>query len=259
MRRRWRAGREGAPTLKVVHDEAEPNQASGSVLDEIVREAARQMLAFALQAEVSAYIDAYAEEVDENGHRLVGTSHGLSAATITRLTKDWQDKATTFNKRSRAGTDYALADRLPLVGAQILVVLLARSVLVMALFALVRRGTGSGTAGGLAVLLYAASPQFYFLEARFSHQAVATALLVALACLLVRSFDRGRPPRRGGATPAGPPRRPRRCRWTPARGPRRALRRRPSAGPPCWPSRRWGTRTRLRRAAGCHGPTSGWR
>ena len=172
--------------LKVVHDEAEPNEASGSVLDEIVREAARQMLAVALQAEVSAYIDAHAEEVDETGHRLVvrnghhnerevitaagpvpvraprvndkrtdpatgerkrfasailpawarksprvaevlpllylhglsssdfgpaltqflGTSHGLSAATITRLTKDWQDEATTFNKRSLAGTDY---------------------------------------------------------------------------------------------------------------------------------------------------------
>ncbi len=80
---------------------------------------------------------------------------------------------------------------LPLVGAQILAVLLARSVLVMTLFTLVRRGTGSSTAGGLAVLLYAASPQFYFLEAQFSHQAVATALLVALACLLVRSFDPG--------------------------------------------------------------------
>jgi Transposase, Mutator family len=57
--------------LKVVHDEAQPNEASGSVLDEIVREAARQMLAVALEAEVSAYIDAHAEEVDENGHRLV--------------------------------------------------------------------------------------------------------------------------------------------------------------------------------------------
>jgi hypothetical protein len=43
------------------------------------------------------------------------------------------------------------------------------------------------------VLLYAASPQFYFLEAQFSHQAMATALLLALACLLVRSFDRGSP------------------------------------------------------------------
>ena len=71
MCRRWRAGREGTPMLKVVHDEAEPNEASGSVLDEIVREAVRQMLAVALQAEVSAYIDAHAEEVDENGHRLV--------------------------------------------------------------------------------------------------------------------------------------------------------------------------------------------
>ena len=37
------------------------------MLDEIVREGARQMLAVALQAEVSADIDAHAEEVDENG------------------------------------------------------------------------------------------------------------------------------------------------------------------------------------------------
>jgi putative transposase len=38
--------------------------------------------------------------------QFLGTSHGLSAATITRLTKDWQDEAMTFNKRSLAGTDY---------------------------------------------------------------------------------------------------------------------------------------------------------
>jgi hypothetical protein len=38
--------------------------------------------------------------------QFLGTSHGLSAAAITRLTKDWQDEATTFNKRSLAGTDY---------------------------------------------------------------------------------------------------------------------------------------------------------
>jgi hypothetical protein len=31
--------------LKVVHHEAEPSEASGSVLDKIVREAAKQMLA----------------------------------------------------------------------------------------------------------------------------------------------------------------------------------------------------------------------
>lgn len=35
-----------------------------------------------------------------------GTSHGVSAATITRSTKDWQDAATTFNKQSPAGFDY---------------------------------------------------------------------------------------------------------------------------------------------------------
>ncbi|MBM9459593.1 IS256 family transposase [Nocardioides sp. zg-536] len=173
--------------LKVVHDAEASNEVSGgSLLDEIVRDGARQMLAAALQAEVAAYIEAFKDELDENGHRLVvrnghhdpremttaagaipvraprvndkridettgerrrfasailpawarksprvaevlpllylhglssgdfgpaleqflGTSHGLSAATITRLTKDWQDEAAAFNKRSLAGTDY---------------------------------------------------------------------------------------------------------------------------------------------------------
>jgi putative transposase len=45
--------------------------AGGSLLDEIVRDGARAMLAAALQAEVAAYIDAHAGEVDENGYRLV--------------------------------------------------------------------------------------------------------------------------------------------------------------------------------------------
>jgi putative transposase len=38
--------------------------------------------------------------------QFLGTSYGLSAATSTRLTKDWQDEATAFNKRSLADTDY---------------------------------------------------------------------------------------------------------------------------------------------------------
>jgi putative transposase len=172
--------------LKVVHEENESNEASGSLLDEIVRDGARQMLAAALQAEVAAYVEAHADEVDERGHRLVvrnghhdarevttaagavpvraprvndkrtdemtgerrrfasailpawsrksprvaevlpllylhglssgdfapaltqflGSDAGLSAATITRLTTQWQDEATAFNKRSLAGTDY---------------------------------------------------------------------------------------------------------------------------------------------------------
>lgn len=83
--------------------------------------------------------------------------------------------------------------RLPLVGDRILVVLLARSAPVMALFRLVRRGAGAGAANGHPVLLYATGPRFSFLKARFSHQTVVTALLAALACLLARGFDRGAP------------------------------------------------------------------
>jgi putative transposase len=176
--------------LKVVHDAVEPNEndivAGRSLLDEIVRDGARQMLAAALQAEVAAYIEAHAGEVDERGRRLVvrngsheprqittaagavpvraprvndkrieevtgerkrfssailpawsrksprvaevlpllylhglsssdfapaleqflSTGHGLSAATITRLTSQWQDDARAFADRSLAGTDY---------------------------------------------------------------------------------------------------------------------------------------------------------
>ena len=44
---------------------------SPSLIDQIVREGARQMLAAALQAEVTAYIDQFAAERDENGRRLV--------------------------------------------------------------------------------------------------------------------------------------------------------------------------------------------
>jgi hypothetical protein len=40
--------------LKVVQDPAEPNSVGASLLDEIVRDGARQMLAVALQAEVAA-------------------------------------------------------------------------------------------------------------------------------------------------------------------------------------------------------------
>jgi putative transposase len=176
--------------LKVVHDGAGRDAASGSavsssLLDAIVRDGARQMLAAALAAEVAAYIEAHSGEVDVNGHRLVvrngyhaerevttaagavtvraprvndkrideatgqrcrfssailpawarkspqmaevlpllylhglstsdfapaleqflGTSHGLSAATITRLTEQWKDDARAFAARSLAEVD----------------------------------------------------------------------------------------------------------------------------------------------------------
>ena len=64
--------REGTSMLKVVHDASASNEsAGGSLLDEIVRDGARQMLAAALQAEVAVYIEAFADEVDEAGRRLV--------------------------------------------------------------------------------------------------------------------------------------------------------------------------------------------
>jgi putative transposase len=62
--------------LKVVHEENETNAhapvaVGGSMLDELVRDGARQMLAAALQAEVAAYVGAHQDEIDEDGHRLV--------------------------------------------------------------------------------------------------------------------------------------------------------------------------------------------
>ncbi|MDZ7881889.1 MAG: IS256 family transposase [Mycobacterium sp.] len=59
--------------LTVVHDPESANDTAGgrSLLDEIVRDGARQMLAAALRAEVAAYIDAHAHEVDDDGRRLV--------------------------------------------------------------------------------------------------------------------------------------------------------------------------------------------
>jgi len=173
--------------LKVVPDPDEANPGDGgSLLDEIVRVGARQMLAAALQAEVAAYVAAHADQVDEQGHRLVvrngyhagrevttaagavavrqprvndkridegtgerrrfssailpawsrksprvaevlpllylhglsssdfgpaltqflGSDQGLSPATITRMTAQWQDEAVAFGSRSLAGSDY---------------------------------------------------------------------------------------------------------------------------------------------------------
>jgi putative transposase len=59
--------------LRVVHDADVSNEdaGGGSLLDEIVRDGARQMLEAALKAEVAAYIERFADRVDEQGRRLV--------------------------------------------------------------------------------------------------------------------------------------------------------------------------------------------
>ncbi len=177
--------------FKVVHEENQSQRhlsaaVGGSLLDELARDGARQMLAAALLAEVAAYVEAHAGEVDQDGRRLVvrngfheprevataagavpvraprvndkridettgerkrfssailsawarkspgvaevlpllylhglssgdfvpalgqflGSTAGLSAATVTRLTKQWQDDATAFAKRSLKDSDY---------------------------------------------------------------------------------------------------------------------------------------------------------
>ena len=78
---------------------------------------------------------------------------------------------------------------LPLFACQVAVVLLSRSVFVLAFFLLASRIAGSTRAGAAVVVLYAASPQFYFFNAQFSYQTVAIAMLMAAVYLLVRAFD----------------------------------------------------------------------
>ena len=80
-------GREGTPMLTVVPDVAGTLPADGqpsSLIDQIVRDGARQMLAAALQAEVAAYIDQFAGLRDEGGRRLVvrnGTAEPRTVVT----------------------------------------------------------------------------------------------------------------------------------------------------------------------------------
>lgn len=52
-------------------DNDRPATGEASLIDQIVREGARRMLAEALKAEVDAYIAAFSDERDEHGHRLV--------------------------------------------------------------------------------------------------------------------------------------------------------------------------------------------
>ena len=73
--RRANAGREGTTVLTVVPGVADPGDPrrddSVSLIDNLVREGARRMLAQALQAEVDDYIARFVHERDENGRRLV--------------------------------------------------------------------------------------------------------------------------------------------------------------------------------------------
>ena len=106
-------GREGTPMLTVVPDVAGALPADGqpsSLIDQIVRDGARQMLAAALQAEVAAYIGQFAGLRDENGRRMVVrngtaeprtvlTSAGAVEVTAPRVNDKRADPATGERKR----------------------------------------------------------------------------------------------------------------------------------------------------------------
>jgi transposase-like protein len=173
-------------TVVAREDSQKSTAVVGSLLDELVRDGARQMLAAALQAEVAVYVEQFADVLDEDGHRLVvrngyhqqrdvatgagavtvtaprvndkrvdqetgerqrfsskilpawsrkspkvaevlpllylhglssldfapaleqflGSGSGLSAATVTRLTTQWQDEAKAFEKRDLSKFDF---------------------------------------------------------------------------------------------------------------------------------------------------------
>src|SRR5690625_6477251 len=82
-------------------------EAGGSLLDEIVREGARQMLAAALQAEVAAYIEAHADQLDEHGHRLVVRNGHQPVAVLVELVGVGDRKSTRLNS-SHVATSYAV-------------------------------------------------------------------------------------------------------------------------------------------------------
>jgi transposase-like protein len=88
----------------------EGSAAGSSLIDQLVREGARRMLAEALQAEVDAYIAQFAGERDECGHRLVVrnghhqprevlTSAGAVEVTVPRVNDKRTDPDTGERQR----------------------------------------------------------------------------------------------------------------------------------------------------------------
>ena len=103
---RANAGGEGTPVLSVVNmDEGIPEKCSerpasiGSLMDDIVREGARRMLAAALEAEVNQYIAELAGERDEVGRRLVVRNGHHRERTVTTAAGPVTVKAPRVNDK----------------------------------------------------------------------------------------------------------------------------------------------------------------
>jgi putative transposase len=84
--------------LKVVQ-EGSPTNDAVSLLDEIVRDGARQMLAAALLAEVAAYVEAHRDQVDADGRRLVIRNGHHAAREVTTAAGAVQVRQPRVNDR----------------------------------------------------------------------------------------------------------------------------------------------------------------
>ena len=82
---------------------------------------------------------------------------------------------------------------LPLVVDELVVLAAVRVVLVLVVFLVVERACHSSRAGGIGVLVYAASPQFYGFDAQYAYETIALAFAVAVVYLLFVSIDADRP------------------------------------------------------------------
>ncbi|MHA5054035.1 transposase [Streptomyces sp. SD15] len=79
-----------------------------SLIDEIVRDGAGRMLAAALEAKVNSYIAELADQRDfvPALEQFLGSSAGLSPATVARLTQQSQADHKVFGERDLSATDY---------------------------------------------------------------------------------------------------------------------------------------------------------
>jgi len=82
---------------------------------------------------------------------------------------------------------------LPLVVDELVVLAAVRVVLVLVVFLVVERACHSSRAGGIGVLVYAASPQFYGFDSQYAYETLALAFAVAVVYLLFVSIDDARP------------------------------------------------------------------
>jgi len=92
-----RVKRRTTPVLSVVN--ANGSTPNGSLIDEIVREGARRMLAAALEAEVNTYIAELADQRDENGRRLVVRNGYHQPRSVTTAAGTVEVKAPRVNDK----------------------------------------------------------------------------------------------------------------------------------------------------------------